>query len=97
MPANNKGSNQDLSQIYAYNRFWKAVKGILLYPSNKSDFIFYTYYDDDKSSQYGKAFLSILENGQLSIKIANEILEFSSNKKNDFKSANYYKQKRVQA
>lgn len=66
IPSNNP-SDDDLKQMYAYNMYWKATRGILLYP-----------YDGTQKNRIGRfhkgrtednicklAFLDILSNGRL--------------------------------
>ena len=46
-PKNNVASIADLRQVYAYNRFWKAPKSILLYPGEKQNTQFRTFLTED--------------------------------------------------
>ncbi len=42
-------SMEDLRQMYAYNRFWKAEKAMLLYPGNPKFNEFKPFLDDDST------------------------------------------------
>ncbi len=90
IPTHTKVSIQDLRQIYAYNRFWKSEKGMLLYPGKKNDKQFFTFNDQDivyfdpnepnnlnsNSCKCAIAKLNILDNDRLSDSIALQILAF---------------------
>jgi 5-methylcytosine-specific restriction enzyme subunit McrC len=46
-PLNSSASVADLRQMYAYNRFWKAEKAMLLYPGNLTNNKFREFKTDD--------------------------------------------------
>lgn len=46
VPQQQKASMADLRQIYAYNRYWKASKGVLLYPGSRANSEWLQYKDD---------------------------------------------------
>ena len=78
LPGSHSASVSDLRQMYAYGRFWKAKKVVLLYPGNKkqNDFKpFLNKYDlIDHSCKLG--FVSVLKEGtsELDLHIGKNIL-----------------------
>jgi 5-methylcytosine-specific restriction enzyme subunit McrC len=79
-PTNKVASIEDLRQMYAYARFWKTNKVMLLYPGEPYDSGYKTYpnqYDHETEHHQCKiAMLNVLKDGVLSENLAEEILEF---------------------
>ena len=85
-PTNQTASISDLRQMYAYNRFWKAKKAMLLYPGNDSNNDFKNFRTEDyfKSEeeinpiqhQCKMGFVSILdEDNNLSKNVGKDVLK----------------------
>ena len=85
-PKNNVASISDLRQVYAYNRFWKAPKSILLYPGEKQNTQFRTFRTDDVigigeysasiQHQCKLGYVNVLDsNNQLSQTIGRDVLD----------------------
>lgn len=78
-PTNKVASIEDLRQMYAYARFWKTNKVMLLYPGEPYDSGYKTYpnqHDHETDHHQCKiAMVNVLKNGKLSENLAEEILE----------------------
>lgn len=74
-------SIQDLRQVYAYARFWKAENVMLLYPGEKSQNQQNTFntqdhiLDEMRSHKGFLRFVEVLENGRLKEGLGQEVLE----------------------
>ena len=85
-PTNQSSSISDLRQMYAYNRFWKAKKAMLLYPGESRNNMFRPFetqdffMDNDQTTAIThlckSGFVSILdENNKLSDSIGRQVIE----------------------
>jgi 5-methylcytosine-specific restriction enzyme subunit McrC len=78
-PTNKVASIEDLRQMYAYARFWKTNKVMLLYPGERYDSGYKTYpnqYDHETDHHQCKiTMLNVLKDGKLSENLAEEIIE----------------------
>ena len=77
VPKKKKASSSDLRQIYAYNRYWKAEKGILLYPGTDDVGEWLTYQDqhDEAEVKCKLAFVDLLEDGVLRANVGKKVVE----------------------
>jgi 5-methylcytosine-specific restriction enzyme subunit McrC len=77
-PANNAASIEDLRQMYAYARFWKTNKVMLLYPGEHFDSGYKPYpnnFDDQTNHHQCKiGMVNILKDDRLSKSIADDVL-----------------------
>jgi 5-methylcytosine-specific restriction enzyme subunit McrC len=77
-PSNKAASIEDLRQMYAYARFWKTNKVMLLYPGEPYDSGYKTYpnhHDHETDHHQCKiAMVNVLKNGTLSDSLAEDIL-----------------------
>lgn len=77
-PTNKSASIEDLRQMYAYARFWKTNKVVLLYPGEPYDSGYKSYPNqhDHKSDfhQCKIAMVNVVENGVLSANLAEEVI-----------------------
>lgn len=78
-PTNKVASIEDLRQMYAYARFWKTNKVILLYPGDHFDSGYKPYpNDNDHEVEFHQckiAMVNVLCDGRLSEKLAEDILQ----------------------
>lgn len=77
-PYNQSASVEDLRQMFAYNKFWKADRAMLLYPgvTKDNDFVPFNEYskEDEKRNVMCKVdFVSVLREGKLNEKIGEEV------------------------
>lgn len=77
MISSNNPSDDDLKQMYAYNKYWNAARGVLLYPSDGSQSNKIGIYHEGKGDKNicKLAFLKILTNGCLDKTKGKEILK----------------------
>lgn len=77
VPKKKKASSSDLRQIYAYNRYWKAEKGILLYPGHDDVGKWLTYRDqhDEAEVKCKLSFVNVLSNGVFRPDMSENILD----------------------
>ncbi len=77
-PPNKAASIEDLRQMYAYARFWKTNKVMLLYPGEPYDSGYKTYpnhHDHETDHHQCKiAMVNVLKDGKLSDSLAEDIL-----------------------
>ena len=77
-PTNKAASIEDLRQMYAYARFWKTNKVVLLYPGEYYDSGYKSYpnpYDDKVDFHQCKiAMVSVLKDEMLSENLAEDVL-----------------------
>jgi 5-methylcytosine-specific restriction enzyme subunit McrC len=77
-PLNNAASIEDLRQMYAYARFWKTNKVMLLYPGEHFDSGYHSYpnnFDHETNHHRCKiGMVNILEEGELSKSLAEDVL-----------------------
>ncbi|MCB9187835.1 MAG: restriction endonuclease [Flavobacteriales bacterium] len=75
-PTDQKASIEDIRQMYAYNRLYKATKSLLLYPGDKA-LKSGVFKDDINGLQHHcmLGFVSVLDGDKLSDKIGEEVLE----------------------
>ena len=76
-PQNRKPSIEDLRQMYAYSRFWKTDKVVLLYPGDVEDVPYTSYQNehDEIDHQCKISFVSVLDgNNKLNPNIGIDIL-----------------------
>ena len=77
-PPNKSASIEDLRQMYAYARFWKTNKVMLLYPGEPYDSGYKTYpnhHDHETDHHQCKiAMVNVLKDGKLSDSLAEDIL-----------------------
>jgi 5-methylcytosine-specific restriction enzyme subunit McrC len=77
-PSNKAASIEDLRQMYAYARFWKTNKVMLLYPGEPYDSGYKTYpnhHDHETDHHQCKiAMVNVLKDGKLSDSLAEDIL-----------------------
>jgi 5-methylcytosine-specific restriction enzyme subunit McrC len=78
-PTNKVASIEDLRQMYAYARFWKTNKLVLLYPGDHFDSGFKPYPNQNDHEvdfhQCKIAMVNVLYEGRLSEKLAEDIIE----------------------
>ena len=85
-PQNKSSSISDLRQMYAYNRFWKAQKAMLLYPGESKNTSFNEFKTEDFFRDNGQTtsiihmcksgFVSVLDNdNKLSDTIGKQVLD----------------------
>ncbi len=78
-PQNNTPSIEDLRQMYAYARFWKTNKVVLLYPGDHFDSGYKPYPNrNDHEVEFHQckiAMVNVLCDGRLSEKLAEDIIE----------------------
>jgi 5-methylcytosine-specific restriction enzyme subunit McrC len=78
-PTNKSASIEDLRQMYAYARFWKTNKVVLLYPGEPYDSGYKSYPNQhDHESDFHQckiAMVNVVENGILSANLAEEVIE----------------------
>ena len=78
-PKNNSASINDLRQMYAYSRFWKSTKAMLLYPGKpiNKEFIAYRNNEHDNMDHHCKlAKVSVFNSeGEINNRIGLDILE----------------------
>ena len=85
-PQNKSSSISDLRQMYAYNRFWKAQKAMLLYPGESKNTLFNEFKTEDFFRDNGQTtsiihmcksgFVSILDDdNKLSDTIGKQVLD----------------------
>lgn len=78
-PTNKTASIEDLRQMYAYARFWKTNKVVLLYPGEQYDSGYKSYpnLNDHKENfhQCKIAMVNVLDKGMLSEKLAEDVFE----------------------
>jgi 5-methylcytosine-specific restriction enzyme subunit McrC len=76
---NNRPSDDDLKQMYAYNMYWNSAKSMLLYPAydNTADSDFGKYHKGRSTDNLCKiGFVSVLDkDGKLSSSIASDVLK----------------------
>lgn len=91
----NKPSDDDLKQMFVYNLYWGASKSLLLYPKTNNqisgDFGKYhkgnigKYHNGDDKRHFCKVgFVDVLDGGELSIKVADEVLSLVFEEKKVF-------------
>lgn len=76
-PTNKKASIEDLRQMYAYARFWKTNKVVLLYPGEPYDSGYKSYPNENDRPDHHQckiAMVSVLKDGTLSEKLAEDIV-----------------------
>ena len=77
-PTNKAASIEDLRQMYAYARFWKTNKVVLLYPGEYYDSGYTSYpnpYDDKVDFHQCKiAMVSVLKDEMLSENLAEDVM-----------------------
>jgi len=77
-PQNNSASVNDLRQMYAYSRFWKSTKAMLLYPGQRINKSFVAYRNnehDQMNHQCKLAKVSVINSeGEINPNIGNDIL-----------------------
>ena len=78
-PKNNAASVNDLRQMYAYSRFWKSTKAMLLYPGQSINKKFENYHNNKHDQMDHQCKLSkvsvIKEDGSINEHIAENILK----------------------
>jgi 5-methylcytosine-specific restriction enzyme subunit McrC len=74
LPGSTSASMNDLRQIYAYNRFWKAEKAILLYPGEPRLNDFMPFLDNAPSHHCKMEFAMVVKNGKLNDRLGEEII-----------------------
>jgi 5-methylcytosine-specific restriction enzyme subunit McrC len=78
-PTNKTASIEDLRQMYAYARFWKTNKVVLLYPGEQYDSGYKSYPNlndhEENFHQCKIAMVNVLDNGVLSEKLAEDVFE----------------------
>ncbi len=82
-PNNNSASIEDLRQMYAYGRFWKTNKLVLLYPGLGFDSGYLPYPNkNDHDSDYHQCktlFVNILEGDKIDTNLAFKIIQHLNN------------------
>lgn len=73
MPGSASASMEDLRQMYAYNRFWKAEKAMLLYPGKPKFNEFKPFLDGDSTHHCKMEFATVVKNGKLNEQLGEEI------------------------
>ena len=78
-PTNKTASIEDLRQMYAYARFWKTNKVVLLYPGELYDSGYKSYPNlndhEENFHQCKIAMVNVLDDGILSDKLAEDVFE----------------------
>ena len=78
-PTNKTASIEDLRQMYAYARFWKTNKVVLLYPGELYDSGYKSYPNlndhEENFHQCKIAMVNVLDDGMLSDKLAEDVFE----------------------
>ncbi|MGM0613697.1 MAG: McrC family protein, partial [Bacteroidota bacterium] len=62
LPGTSSASMDDLRQMYAYNRFWKSEKAVLLYPGSPRNNDFKPFLDEEQIHKCKTAFVNVLKN-----------------------------------
>lgn len=73
LPGVASASMADLRQMYAYNRFWKAEKAMLLYPGEPRENEFKPFWDEGRLHHCKMEFVSVVKDGKLNDKMGQEI------------------------
>lgn len=78
-PTNKTASIEDLRQMYAYARFWKTNKVVLLYPGEQYDSGYKSYPNlndhEENFHQCKIAMVNVLDKGVISEKLAEDVFE----------------------
>ncbi len=78
-PTNKVASIEDLRQMYAYARYWKTNKVVLLYPGDHFDSGYKPYPNKNDHEvdfhQCKIAMVNVISNGKLSEKLAEDVIE----------------------
>lgn len=73
LPGTSSASVQDLRQMYAYSRFWKAEKAMLLYPGDPQNRIFKPFLNKNEEHFCKMEFVHVLDGKELNDKIGEEV------------------------
>lgn len=74
LPGSGSASMGDLRQMYAYNRFWKAKKAMLLYPGEPRNCEFKPFLDEAPSHHCKMEFATVVKNEKLNEQLGEEIV-----------------------